>query len=148
MTLRELWQKTIDLFNNAVSWFSDGLQKIVSGNLLDLTIGQAVTILFLSCYFINSIFSRSEDDKWFDLNMNKAKQGDTIAQMNLGGMYSKHGIFNQDDEEVYKWFYIAETNGHITAKESREFVEKNLSPRQITRAQKSAKKWMEEHKPS
>ncbi len=40
MTLREVGEKFSNSFNDTKNWLLDGADKLTSGNILDLTIGQ------------------------------------------------------------------------------------------------------------
>ena len=52
MTLREAFQGLLDLFFNSFASFVDAQEKLFSGNILDLTIGQTILLFFpLVIYF-------------------------------------------------------------------------------------------------
>ena len=52
MTLREAFQGLLDLFFNSFASFVDAQEKLFSGNILDLTIGQTISLFFsLVIYF-------------------------------------------------------------------------------------------------
>jgi len=68
MTLKELidntknWidnteDRSVNLFDDTTSWFSDGFEKLVQGNILELTIWQALLITFIILF----IFMRIKD---------------------------------------------------------------------------------------
>jgi hypothetical protein len=55
MTVRELIELIddtknwfIELFSDAMSWWTEGCEKVFNGDFLDLTIGQALLVLFFS----------------------------------------------------------------------------------------------------
>ena len=51
MTLREAFQGLLDLLLNSFAWFVDAQEKLFSGNILDLTIGQTILFFPLVIYF-------------------------------------------------------------------------------------------------
>ena len=59
MTVRELIHNTknyfLESYNDTTSWFIEGGGKIVNGNFLDLTIGQALLVLFIAWSFLLGI---------------------------------------------------------------------------------------------
>jgi len=55
MTLRKLKQNVEDSFNGAFDWFSDGWSTLASGDIMGLTIGQAVLFIFIIGAFLNNI---------------------------------------------------------------------------------------------
>ena len=46
MTLREAFQGLLDLLLNSFASFVDAQEKLFSGNILDLTIGQTISLFF------------------------------------------------------------------------------------------------------
>jgi hypothetical protein len=59
MTLREFGQNFSESYNDTTVWFSDGWEKLVNGQFLDLTIGQALLILFIVWAFFETTGSSS-----------------------------------------------------------------------------------------
>ena len=61
MTVRELIHNTknwfIESFSDITSWFAEGWEKIIDGNFLDLTIGQALLVLLIIGWFYNALES-------------------------------------------------------------------------------------------
>ena len=75
--------------------------------------------------------------KWYRL---AAKQGNDVAQFNLGLKYA-HGVgVPQSYQETYNWLSLAAASGHKAAKESLESLKTKLSPEQLIEAQKRATK--------
>jgi TPR repeat protein len=68
---------------------------------------------------------------WFML---AAKQGDADAQYNVGYMYAG----NQDAIRAHMWWNIAASQGHKGGAENRDKVVKEMTPAQLTEAQKLA----------
>jgi len=67
MTLREVIDNTknwfVDSYNDTTSWFSDWFEKLINGNILDLTIGQALFSMLLVWFFIIGIKDSMRDFK-------------------------------------------------------------------------------------
>jgi TPR repeat protein len=91
----------------------------------------------------------TEAAKWYK---KAAEKGDNVAQIILGAMYEKGKGVPKDFVEAYKWFSISEMKkAYILSKTSntsmyKEKLEKqNMTPAQITKAQKLAREWVEQH---
>ena len=71
--------------------------------------------------------------KWYQ---KAADQGDASAQFSLAAMYEVGKGVEQDYVTAYAWANIAAANGHKTApKLKSEFLEKKMTPAQITKAE-------------
>ena len=69
-----------------------------------------------------------------------AEQGIAQAQYNLGGMYGIGKGVVQDFIYAHMWWNIAASNGYNeTAKESKELLERMMTPSQIVEAQRLAR---------
>jgi len=53
MTLRESFQGILDSIIKIIDWFIDGWNKLFNGEILDLTIGQAILVLFIGWLIFN-----------------------------------------------------------------------------------------------
>ena len=73
MTLRELLELTliwinkiywwgVDAFKSAKDWFFDGYAKLITGNILDLTIGQVAFILITVFVFV--VGGKMQYEEW------------------------------------------------------------------------------------
>ena len=80
--------------------------------------------------------------KWY---RNAAEQGYYKAQNNLGLMYGTGLGVPQDYVQAYKWYNIAGENGDETGTKNRDIVAEEMTPAQITEAQKLVKEWFEKH---
>ncbi len=70
-----------------------------------------------------------------------AEQGHASAQFSLGAMYDAgHGV-PKDEQMAYFWWLLASAQGGSLAVESRDHVERRLSPEQRAAAQTSARNW-------
>ena len=78
-------------------------------------------------------------DEWKPL----AEQGIAGAQSNLGVMYEKGQVVEQDYVEAHKWFNIAGMNGNEIGRRNADIVEKKMTPGQIVFAVGLAREWME-----
>ena len=74
--------------------------------------------------------------KWYRL---AAEQGDADAQYNLGVMYGKGQGVIRDYVYAHMWGNIAASNGNENGGRLRDFVEKNMTPADISTAQKLAR---------
>jgi TPR repeat protein len=80
----------------------------------------------------------AEAVKWF---RKAADQGDKGAQSLLGAMYELgHGV-QQDYVHAHMWYNLAAAQGSALAADSRERVEKAMTPAQVAEAQKLAREW-------
>ena len=59
MTLREAFQGLSDLFFNSFASFVDAQEKLFSGNILDLTIGQTISLFFSLVIYFNLLSERN-----------------------------------------------------------------------------------------
>lgn len=84
----------------------------------------------------------AEAMKWCRL---AAEQGDTHAQSILGTIYREGQGVIQDFVSAHMWFNIAVASGYSDAARRRDFVAKTMTPADISKAQKLAREWMEEH---
>ena len=80
--------------------------------------------------------------KWYRL---AANQGNASAQSNLGVMYDKGQGVTQDYVQAHKWYNIAGANGSELGRKNRDLIEKIMTPKDISEAQKLAREWMEGH---
>jgi TPR repeat protein len=74
--------------------------------------------------------------KWYRL---AAKQGNASAQGNLGVMYAFGKGVLKDYVYAHMWGNIAATNGNKKSVKFRDFVEKKMTPADISTAQKLAR---------
>ncbi len=85
-----------------------------------------------------------------------ADQGDAVAQFNLGQMYSKgEGVaqtnlgnmyvlgwgVTQDYVQAHMWYNLAAARGMKIAGKVRDLLAEQMTPEQIAKAQKLARKW-------
>ena len=64
MTLREAFQGLLDLFFNSFASFVDAQEKLFSGNILDLTIGQTISLFFSLVIYFNLLSAHySQEDR-------------------------------------------------------------------------------------
>lgn len=71
-----------------------------------------------------------------------SKQGHLIAQMNLGLLYSRGALGEKDSLKGYQWAKLSFQGGHQRAKQLVETLEKELTPEQITEADKFVKNFI------
>lgn len=68
-----------------------------------------------------------------------AKQGNANAQSNLGWMYWQgHGV-PQDYATAHMWFNIAAANGNIIADSLRDNISREMTPADVSEAQRRAR---------
>ncbi len=76
--------------------------------------------------------------QWYE---KAAAQGVANAQYDLGVLYSNgHGV-TQNIVQAHKWYSLAGANGHTKAAAYRDTLTKQMTPDQITEAQKLAREW-------
>src|SRR6202142_2614570 len=71
--------------------------------------------------------------RWF---RRAANQGYAPAQGVVGACFVKGSVVDKDYVEAYKWFSLAKDQGDETAKNGFSFVEQQMTPEQISEAQK------------
>ncbi len=81
--------------------------------------------------------------KWYEL---AAKQGQPVAQYNLGNMYERGEGLAKDDIQAFKYFSLASLNGNQEAKESKDALEKKMTPAQLEKAKYYTTQWLAQHK--
>ena len=74
--------------------------------------------------------------KWYTL---AAEQGNTNAQYNLGAMYAFGQGVLKDYVYAHMWGNLAASNGNELGAKLRDFVEKKMTPADISTAQKLAR---------
>ena len=82
--------------------------------------------------------NHTEAVKWYGLS---ADQGDVIAQNNLAAMYANGLGVPQDLVRAHMWFNLAATRGSQSAAKSRDRIQQNLTPDQLSEATKLAREW-------
>lgn len=75
-----------------------------------------------------------------------AEQGHANAQNKLGKMYANGQGVLRNYVPAHMWFYLAGVKGNKDATRNISIVEKVMSPKDISEAQKLARDWMEKHK--
>jgi TPR repeat protein len=70
-----------------------------------------------------------------------AEQGDSLAQLSLGGMYFYGDGVPQDYVLAHMWFNLGAAGGEKKAAELRDMLAKQMTPAQIAEAQKLAREW-------
>ena len=77
--------------------------------------------------------------KWYTKS---AEQGVASAQNNLGNIYKEGRVVPQDYVKAHMWYNIASQSNEFAIKEianiSKDYVEEQMTPIQITKAQKLA----------
>lgn len=76
--------------------------------------------------------------KWYEL---AAEQGNAIAQNNLGHLYARGQGVSRDALQAYLWFSLAAAGGEAGAEKSRDAIAKQLTPEQLSRAEKRIARW-------
>jgi TPR repeat protein len=80
--------------------------------------------------------------KWWRL---AAEQGDSHAQFNLGLTYTEGRGVSQDYVQAHMWFNLAAAEGIEMGRKKRDIIAKNMTPADISKAQRLAREWLEEH---
>ena len=70
-----------------------------------------------------------------------AARGDPAAQTELGGIIAYGELLPQDYIEAYKWLALAAAQGNETARFRRDAVASELSPEQLTEAERRVREW-------
>ena len=78
----------------------------------------------------------AEAVRWYRL---AAAQGEAAAQNNLGFMYAEGQGVAQDFASAHMWFNIATAKGHERAREHRDAVARQMTPADISEAQRRAR---------
>ena len=84
----------------------------------------------------------AEAVKWY---RKSAEQGLTHAEYNLGIMYHGGWGVPQDLVQAYMWWSIAGEHGHPSAADARNEVAEQMTPEDVSKAQRLAREWMEKH---
>ncbi len=66
----------------------------------------------------------------------EANQGNSKAQFALGLMYQQGKGVDKDSIQAYKWYGLAETQGHKLAPKNKGGVAKNMTPEEIQKAER------------
>lgn len=74
-----------------------------------------------------------------------AEQGDGDAQFCLGVMYANGFGVPKDYIQAHLWLNLAGVNGDKKTEELRNFVERHMTPFDISDAQSLAREWMKKH---
>ena len=103
--------------------------------------GNALSQRELGVMFYEGKGVKQDYAKAVELFRKAAEQGDAYAQYNLGQMYDKGKGVKQDYVETHKWVSLAAAQGLKKAIENREMVASQLTPAQMTEAQRLAREW-------
>ena len=76
--------------------------------------------------------------RWFRL---AADQGEALAQTKMAIIYDEGQGVPQNIVQAYKWYSLAATNGDKPANELRNTITSQMTPAQISEAQKLAQEW-------
>ena len=76
--------------------------------------------------------------KWYK---KAAEQNHAKAQSNLGVMYGNGRGVLRDYVQAHMWFNLAATQGNKTALKNRDIVAKDMTPADISKAQRLAREW-------
>lgn len=77
-----------------------------------------------------------------------AEHGDETAEWGLGKMYEQGAGVLQNYVEALKWYSLAAISGTIGAVQARDNLASRMSPRDISEAQRLAKRFLDEHNAS
>jgi len=81
----------------------------------------------------------AEAVKWYK---KAAEQGHANAQFNLGLMFAKGKEVAENYIEAYKWFILSAAQGIETAVSARDILKQQMTPYQVTEAQRLAKEFV------
>ena len=74
-----------------------------------------------------------------------AEQGDAISQTFLGFMYNIGQGVPQDYVQAHMWYNLAAARGYELGGKNRDLLAKKMTPADISKAQRLAREWLEEH---
>ena len=80
--------------------------------------------------------------RWYRL---AAEQEDANAQTNLGEMYANGIGVPKDYIQAHMWLNLASAHEVELARENRDLVAEQMTPADISEAQRLAREWLEEH---
>ena len=80
--------------------------------------------------------------KWYRL---AADQGHASAQNNLGFIYGTAQGVPQDFVEAHMWYNLSASRGSAIAADNRDLIAENMTPADISKAQRMAREWLERH---
>ena len=84
----------------------------------------------------------AESVKW---HLKAAEQGDADSQINLGVKYFLGLGVSQDYVQAHMWFNLAAAQGNANATMLRNTITKEMTPADISKAQRLAREWTEKH---
>ena len=136
-------------FDEAVAAYGRGdYATAVRGFLVHAEQGDASAQFNLGLMYGNGrgvLKDEAEAVRWYRL---AAEQGDATAQYGLGFMYAGlmyaagEGVLKKDSVLAHMWSNIAGANGNAKARKLRDILEVSMSPAEIRRATKRARKCM------
>ena len=74
-----------------------------------------------------------------------AKQGNAMAQRNLGGMHLRGEGVPEDYVRAYAWSSISAAGGSARSKKGKKIIAKRMTPAQIAKAQKLSREYWEKY---
>ena len=80
-------------------------------------------------------------EKWKPL----AEEGHDDAQYKLGKLYREGLGIDLDYVEAYKWYYIVAKKGYGGGYKYMKMIRREINPAQVSKAEKLAREWTEEH---
>ena len=82
----------------------------------------------------------TEAVRWISL---AAEQGNTYAQSALGLVYGNGQWVQQDYVQTHMWLSLAAAKLHNNALKARDLLAKEMTPADISKAQRLAREWLE-----
>lgn len=87
--------------------------------------------------------------KWQQWSRRAADQGNTEAQVKLAGVYGVLAITHHHDSDymikAVKWYMIARKGGNMEGSDNFEYLKKQMTPSQISKASQLASRWWAAH---
>jgi TPR repeat protein len=102
-------------------------------------------------YYLGSMYDRgigvqqnyAEAAKWY---RRAAELGDPDAQNNLGAMYINGNGVPLDYVQAHMWFNLAAARDNHSANENRDFIAKQMTPADLSKAERMALEWRKKHR--
>ncbi|MBW2503852.1 MAG: sel1 repeat family protein, partial [Deltaproteobacteria bacterium] len=107
--------------------------KIISLNLLTVLILMVVTSYALGQNYANgyAAYEAQDYETACKLWINDARQGDSVAQFNLGYLYAKGLGLPKSNPHAYPWWLVASANGYGSANRNLSIAQHEMTRAEI-----------------
>lgn len=107
--------------------------------------GYVPSVNHLGMLYVRGLGVQQDLERGYELVLQAAESGEPAAQVNLAGMYIRAKGTDQDFIEALKWHTIFDTHAIRGAGLPMDWVDNNMTPKEIEEAKRRAADWLAAH---